>query len=61
VHSDADWPFEAILDRVMLFSGIHTDYFMPEPPACPRCKAQVTEKALVKWVYWSGLIAYQPR
>ena len=45
----------------MLFSGIHTDYFMPEPPACPRCKAQVTEKALVKWVYWSGLIAYQPR
>ena len=24
---EADWPFEAILDRVMLFSGAHTDYF----------------------------------
>jgi len=31
----ADWPFEAILDSVMLFSGVHTDYVMPEPPAWP--------------------------
>jgi hypothetical protein len=46
---DADWPFEAILDRVMLFSGVHTDYFMPEPPVCPRCKATVNEKTLVEW------------
>jgi hypothetical protein len=45
----ADWPFEAILDGVMLFSGVHTEYFMPEPPACPRCKATVTEKTLVEW------------
>lgn len=30
-NEDADWPFECILDRVMLFSGVHTDYFMPEP------------------------------
>jgi hypothetical protein len=46
---DADWPFECILDRVMLFSGVHTDYFMPEPPVYPRCKATVTEKTLVEW------------
>ena len=45
----AEIPFEVILDRVMLFSGAHTDYFMPEPPACPRCKAPVTEKTLVEW------------
>jgi hypothetical protein len=32
-----------------LFSGVHTDYFMLEPPACPRCKAAVTEKTLVEW------------
>jgi hypothetical protein len=48
-NPDADWPFEVILDRVMLFIGVHTDYFMPEPPACPRCKATVTEKTLVEW------------
>jgi hypothetical protein len=34
-NSDADWPFECILDLVMLFSGVHTDYIMPEPPALP--------------------------
>jgi hypothetical protein len=46
----AAFPFECIiLDRVMLFSGVHTDYFMPEPPVCPRCKATVTEKMLVEW------------
>jgi hypothetical protein len=33
----------------MLLSGVHTDYFMPEPPACPRRKAVVTEKTLVEW------------
>jgi hypothetical protein len=32
----------------MLFSGAHTDYLMLEPPACPRCKATVTEKTLVE-------------
>ena len=32
----AEFPFEIILDRVILFTGVHTDYFMPEPPACPR-------------------------
>jgi len=49
-NDDADWPFEAILDHVMLFSGVHTDYFMPEPPVCPRCKQPVTKKTLVEWV-----------
>lgn len=51
-HCDSDAaeiPFEVILDRMMLFSGVHTDYFMPSPPACPRCKATVTEKTLVEW------------
>jgi hypothetical protein len=27
----AEFPFECILDRVMLLSGVHTDYFIPEP------------------------------
>ena len=45
----AEFPFQIILDRVMLFSGVHTDYFMPEPPACPRFTATVTEKTLVEW------------
>ena len=45
----AEPPLEIILDRVMLFSGAHTDYFMPEPPACPRCRATVSEKTLVEW------------
>jgi hypothetical protein len=48
-NPDAAWPFECDLDDVMLFSGVHTDYFMPQPPACPRCKATVTEKMLVDW------------
>jgi hypothetical protein len=33
----------------MLFSGVHTDYFMPEPPVCPRCIQTVTEETLVEW------------
>ena len=45
----AEFPFECILDRVMLFSGVHTDYFMLEPPVCPRCKGTVTERTLVAW------------
>jgi hypothetical protein len=45
----AEIPFEVILDCVMLFSGVHTDYFMPEPPVCPQCKATVTEKTFVEW------------
>ena len=45
----AEIPFEIILDQVMLFSGAHTDYVMLEPPACPRCRAVVTEKTLVQW------------
>jgi hypothetical protein len=44
----AEFPFECILDRVMLFSGVHTDYFMEQPPACPLCKATITEKTLVE-------------
>ena len=46
---EAEIPFECVLDKVLLFSGVHTDYFMLEPPLCPRCKAMVTEKTLVEW------------
>src|SRR5262245_39989902 len=46
---DAAFPFECVLDRVMMLSGVHTDYFIPEPPVCPRCHATVTEKTLVEW------------
>jgi hypothetical protein len=46
---EADIPFECVFDRVMLFSGVHTDYFMTEPPVCPRCKQTVAEKTLVEW------------
>jgi len=45
-------PYVGILNlrnRVMLFSGVHTDYFMPELPACPRCNATVTARTLVDW------------
>ena len=45
----AEIPFDNILDRVMLFSGVHTDYFMPEPAVCPRCKITVTEQTLLEW------------
>src|SRR6266566_8522188 len=45
----AEFPFDCILDRVMLFSGVHTDYLMPEPPVCSRCKTAVTQRTLVEW------------
>jgi hypothetical protein len=44
----AEFFFECILDEIMLF-GVHTDYCMPEPPVCPRCKVTVTEKTGVEW------------
>jgi hypothetical protein len=46
---EASLPFDVVLDQVMLFSGMHTDYFMPNPPVCPRCRTTVTEKTLVEW------------
>ena len=46
---DAEFRFEIILDRVLLFSGAATDYFMPELPLCPRCKRLVAERTLVEW------------
>jgi hypothetical protein len=46
---EASLPFDVVLDQVMAFSGVHTDYFMPESPACPRCKSNLTEKTLIEW------------
>jgi hypothetical protein len=44
----AEFPFEWLIDDVMEFSGVHTDYLMEEPPACPRCGATVSQKTLVE-------------
>ena len=44
----ADFPFECVLDRVTTRRGWETDYFMLQPPPCPRCKMPVTEKTLVE-------------
>ena len=60
-NPDADWPFEAILDRVMLFSGVHTDYFMPELPKCSRCNATVTREDAGRLEWWRRCRVRKPR
>jgi hypothetical protein len=45
----AKFPFECVLDRVMMLSGVNTDYFIAELPLCPRCRTAVRGKTLVEW------------
>ena len=47
--SDAEVPFKSLLDHVMLFSGLHTDYIMAERLTCPWCGGEITEETLVDW------------
>ena len=45
----AEVPFKVLLDQVMQFSGVHTDYIMEERLTCPACGKDVTEETLVDW------------
>lgn len=47
-NSEAELPFDWILDEVTGRSGSVTDYFMPEPARCPRCGSAIIEKTLVE-------------
>ena len=46
---DAGVPFKVLLDELMLFSGVHTDYVMEEVLTCPFCGQDITEETLVDW------------
>ena len=46
---DAEIPFKIVLDNVMLFSGVHTDYILTETVSCPWCGKEITEETLVDW------------
>ena len=46
---DAEIPFKTVLDKVMLFSGVHTDYILTESVSCPWCGKEITEETLVDW------------
>jgi hypothetical protein len=46
--SDADVPFDWILDLITGRDPRMTDYLLSEPAKCPKCKAEVREKTLVE-------------
>jgi len=47
-NTDAELPFDWILDEVTGRDGSSTDYFLTEPVRCPRCGSGVIEKTLVE-------------
>ena len=47
--TDAEMPFDWVLDEVTGRRGSDVDYFLSEPVKCPRCFREVTEKTLVEW------------
>jgi hypothetical protein len=47
-NTDAELPFDWILDEITGKDGATTDYFLTEPARCPRCGCSVIEKTLVE-------------
>lgn len=47
--SEAEMPFDWLLDEVTGSDGSDVDYILSEPARCPRCRGEVTEKTLVEW------------
>ena len=47
-NSDAEIPFNWILDRVTGHSGSTTDYILEAAAKCPNCKREILEKTLVE-------------
>jgi hypothetical protein len=47
-NTEAELPFDWILDEVTGCDGANTDYFLTEPPRCPRCGCNIVEKTLVE-------------
>ena len=47
-NTEAELPFDWILDEVTGRDGSNTDYFLTEPARCPRCGSNIIEKTLVE-------------
>ena len=47
-NSEAELPFDWVIDEVTGCDGSTTDYFLTEPARCPRCGRSVIEKTLVE-------------
>ncbi len=47
-NTEAELPFDWVLDEVTGCDGSNTDYFLTEPARCPRCGRGVIEKTLVE-------------
>ena len=47
--SDAEFPFDWVLDEVTGADPASTDYLIDELVSCPRCGAAIGEKTLVNW------------
>jgi len=46
--TDAETPFDHVLDRVIGCDPSVTDYILEEPAKCPWCGQQILEKTLVE-------------
>ena len=47
-NTDAELPFDWILDEITGCDGTTTDYLLTEPAQCPRCGCTIVEKTLVE-------------
>jgi len=44
----AEWPFNAVLDRVTLSDPGVTDYILEHPAKCPNCHRDVLEETFIE-------------
>jgi hypothetical protein len=47
-NTEAEIPFDAILDRITGSDPSVTDYVLEQPAKCPSCRREILEKTLVE-------------
>jgi len=45
---DAEWPFNAVLDRVTNSDPSVTDYILEHPAECPNCRRKILEETFIE-------------
>jgi hypothetical protein len=48
-ETDAEIPFDWIIDKITGCDPLTTEYVMSAPAKCPKCGAEIHEKTLVEW------------
>ena len=58
--TDAEVPFDWVLDYVTGRLGCNTDYVLESPATCPRCRGSILEKTFVDAEWTEAADSFQP-